>query len=92
MDNNWTRLRLPIAAMIVFLLGVGLNFLFYSRGIIIPALWVWPVLVTVLFGLVIWAIGGIVLVKRVWYWLWGAPWDAAGYIASKPKAPKDPEE
>ena len=70
-------------------LGVVLNAIVYSRGIIIPALWIWPILVTLLFGLIIWAAGGMLLVKRVWFWLWGAPWDAAGYIARKPSPPED---
>ena len=40
----------------------------------------------------IWAAGGMFLVKRVWFWLWGAPWDAAGYIAGKPKTPEDSDD
>lgn len=89
MDSGWARLRLPIAFLIIFGLGVALNAIVYSRGIIIPALWIWPILVTLLFGLIIWAAGGMLLVKRVWFWLWGAPWDAAGYIARKPSPPED---
>ncbi|HJN39641.1 MAG TPA: hypothetical protein QGH28_05640 [Chloroflexota bacterium] len=87
--NKWARLRLPIVAVIIFFLGVGLNFVVSSYGIVIPFLLIWPILVITIFGLIIWAIGSMTLVKRVWYWLWGAPWDAAGYIASRPKSPGD---
>jgi hypothetical protein len=90
--SSWARFRLPLAAVIIFAIGVGLNYVVSSRGIFFPAAWLWPLLVTLLFGMVIWAIGGMFLIKRVWFWLWGAPWDAAGYIAGKPKTPKDPED
>lgn len=92
MDSKWARLRLPIAFLIIFGLGVALNAIVYSRGIVIPALWIWPILVAVFFGLIIWAAGGMLLVKRVWFWLWGAPWDAAGYIAGKTKSPEDSDD
>jgi hypothetical protein len=90
--GSWARFRLPIAAIIIFGLGVVLNIIVSSRGIVIPVLLLWPLLVTLLFGMVIWAIGGMFLIKRVWFWLWGAPWDAAGYIAGKPKTQKEPED
>ncbi len=90
--SSWARFRLPLAAVIIFALGVGLNIVVSSRGIVIPVLLLWPLLVTLLFGMVIWAIGGMFLIKRVWFWLWGAPWDAAGYIAGKSKTPEEPED
>ncbi len=90
--GSWARFRLPIAAVIIFGLGVVLNYVVFSRGIVIPVLWLWPLLVTLLFGMVIWAIGGMFLIKRVWFWLWGAPWDAAGYIAGKPKTPEESDD
>ena len=83
MNSWWAKARLPIAALLIFGLGVLLNFAVSSTGIVIPALWLWPLLVLTVFLGVIWAVGGNVLVRRVWYWIWGAPWDAAGWIADK---------
>jgi len=80
---NKALIRLPLVALALWVVGILLNYLAYSNGIIIPALWAWPTFVGLFSILVIWAIGGGFLVKRVWYWLFGAPWDAAGYIAGK---------
>lgn len=81
--SGWARLRLPAAVLLIAAAGMGLNFIFYSRGIVIPALWIWPLSVGFIAFVVIWAIGSMRLVRRIWWWLWGAPWDAAGWMAQR---------
>ncbi len=81
--NRWARLRLPLAVLLITTAGMGLNFFFYSRGVVIPALWIWPLTIGFIAFVIIWAIGAMRLVRRIWWWLWGAPWDAAGWMARR---------
>ena len=64
-------------------IGLAINYAVRQAGFVVPFAWLPPLLVLGMAALIAWTIGGFVLVKRLWFWLWGAPWDAAGYIASK---------
>ena len=81
--------NIPIRLVVVFLIAVAIglliNYAIRQAGFVVPFAWLPPLVVLGLAALVAWTIGGFFLVKRLWFWLWGAPWDAAGYIASKAK-------
>ena len=81
--------NIPIRLVVVFLLivaiGLVINYAARQAGFIIPFAWLPPLVVLGLAALTAWTVGGLLLVKRLWFWLWGAPWDAAGYIAGKSK-------
>lgn len=76
-------MRLVVAVLLAVAAGLAINYAVLQAGFLIPFAWLPPLLVVCFAALIVWAIGGGILVKRVWYWLFGAPWDAAGYIAKK---------
>lgn len=76
-------IRLVVAVLIAVALGLFVNYAAGQAGFQMPFAWLPPLLIIGFAALIVWTIGGGFLVKRLWYWLWGAPWDAAGYIAGK---------
>ncbi len=78
-------IRLVAAVLIAVGIGLVINYLIRQAGFVIPFAWLPPLVVLLFAGLIVWTVGGMFLVKRSWFWLWGAPWDAAGYIAAKSK-------
>jgi len=79
--------NIPIRLVVIFLfivaIGLIINYAVKQAGFVVPFAWLPPLLVLGFAALSAWTIGGLLLVRRIWFWLWGAPWDAAGFIAAK---------